>query len=195
MRSIASIRVPPFVALAALAACSSSSSTATSGSGQNVGTVEGHSLSVQDGVAVNEPSTVLLPLSVVLGSRANLCPLLRGGTPMTEGTHEIANLTFLELDLQATGPGTYDLSIDDGGAPTAMAFFGAVDDSCNTLLAGLDDWATGGTVTLTRVDTVVEGSYDLAFGSDHLTGHFSVPHCDGVSLGGTPGASAPVCQK
>lgn len=44
--------------------------------------------------------------------------------------------------------------------------------------AGSDVAATSGTVTLTRADsTQYEGSYDLYFGSDHVTGAFVAPWC------------------
>jgi hypothetical protein len=44
--------------------------------------------------------------------------------------------------------------------------------------AGSDVAATGGTVTFTRMDaTQYEGSYDLAFGTDHITGSFIAPWC------------------
>jgi hypothetical protein len=44
--------------------------------------------------------------------------------------------------------------------------------------AGSDVAATGGTVTFTRMDTTAyEGSYDLWFGSDHITGSFAAPWC------------------
>lgn len=44
--------------------------------------------------------------------------------------------------------------------------------------AGSDVSATGGTVTLTQADqTGYAGSYDLYFGSDHITGSFSAPWC------------------
>jgi hypothetical protein len=43
---------------------------------------------------------------------------------------------------------------------------------------GSDTQATSGTVTLTRADsTAYEGSYDLMFGSDHVTGSFAAPWC------------------
>jgi hypothetical protein len=43
---------------------------------------------------------------------------------------------------------------------------------------GSDVAATSGTVTFTRMDaTNYEGSYDLYFGSDHITGSFVAPWC------------------
>jgi hypothetical protein len=42
-----------------------------------------------------------------------------------------------------------------------------------------------GTVTLTTVNaTVVEGSFDLVFNTDHLTGTFSAPACNVPSTNG-----------
>lgn len=44
--------------------------------------------------------------------------------------------------------------------------------------AGTDVPATSGTVTLTQADsTTYAGSYDLWFGTDHITGSFSAPWC------------------
>lgn len=44
--------------------------------------------------------------------------------------------------------------------------------------AGRDVAATSGTVTFTRMDTTnYEGSYDLYFSSDHVTGSFVAPWC------------------
>lgn len=79
--------------------------------------------------------------------------------PFATGTYEI-------------GVGTTDAS---GTLRTASATYAPKGRSC---ASGGELSASSGSITYTTVtDTSVEGTYDLWFGSDHVTGTFSAPHC------------------
>jgi hypothetical protein len=75
--------------------------------------------------------------------------------------------------------GTYTIDVGDtdstGTLRTADATYAPKGRTCST---GGEQTASSGTITYTTVtSTLVEGSYDLWFNSDHVTGTFSAPVC------------------
>jgi hypothetical protein len=82
-----------------------------------------------------------------------------------------------------TGPGTYTI----GNVNSAS--FRVSDASCQPVPASSSD-ATSGTVTVTAYSTqTMTGTFDLMFGTDHVTGAFSAENCPG--LGNSP--ANPTC--
>lgn len=78
--------------------------------------------------------------------------------PFAVGTYHIGIGTTDETGTLRTADATY--------SPKGKSFGGTEID------------ASSGSITYTTVnDTLVEGTYDLWFGSDHVTGTFSAPHC------------------
>lgn len=74
-------------------------------------------------------------------------------------------------------PGTKNIGVswDDGFGnhyEWVVTYVAKSSKNCNAS----EETATSGTITLTNMNTaLVEGSYDLYFGSDHVTGTFSAP--------------------
>ena len=95
------------------------------------------------------------------------------------------NLVHLDLLITPTlsAPGTFQ--IDSSGA--LVVVWNAYDDACNTW----DAHATAGAVTITSVtSTEIQGSFDLTFGGDHVTGTFDASLCSPVQDASGP----PVCN-
>jgi hypothetical protein len=99
-----------------------------------------------------------LVLSVAAGKANSQDPIPLSGYPVGVA------LTISSPYEHPTGSGT--------SFQWAATFVAKGAKNCNAS----EEAATGGTVTVTTItDTVVEGSYDLYFGSDHLTGSFVAP--------------------
>lgn len=173
--------------------------------------ISGHTLNVTDGLAVTDPKSAIPYVFVVLGDRANLCPLLQGAGTTAAATGQVANLTSLELQLfdtrtMAFNTGTFPVPPSN---PTSTPVVEA-DVLFSTNGSGNPDggdgcgsqtvyeWATSGTVTVTALTPTVVGSYDLMFGSSHVTGDFNVNNCANVNIQGTGdgmgGGTPPVCE-
>jgi hypothetical protein len=96
-------------------------------------------------------------------------------------------LLLLVNSTSAPSPGTYKITYplrDDVWA-----------DYVGSCISTLED-ATGGTITLTTVDSnTVSGTFDVSFPKgDHLTGAFSAPVCAGALTALTnPAPSSSVC--
>lgn len=79
-----------------------------------------------------------------------------------------------DLPLTFSGDGSW-LVTSDGVSRQCKAYFMKARSNGG---AGSDVAATSGTVVFTRMDsTQYEGSYDLYFGTDHITGSFVAPWC------------------
>jgi hypothetical protein len=160
--------------------------------------VSGHSLSVSDGIAVSDPGSAIPHVFVVLGSRTSLCPLLQGASSSEGAANQVANLTDLEFHLydqrsNAVAPGTFPVPQADAGAQSQLeadVLFSALDANCGMVV---NQWATSGTVTLSSLQPSVLGTYDLVFGTDHVTGSFDVSECTGVNVQGTGSGPPAVC--
>jgi hypothetical protein len=85
----------------------------------------------------------------------------------------------------ATATGDYLVS----GAPKtpsskqALGFYQKDGADC---LKTVSASATGGKVTVTQTGATIAGTFDLTFGSDHVTGSFSAPRCSSFDPNRTP---------
>jgi len=137
---------------------------------------------------------------VVLGSRSNLCPLLQGAANSEAAGWQVASLTSLEFHLYDTRTSAFNSGTFPVPPPKptvtpqieADIILAMTGPACQMAFA---KWATSGTVTVLALNPSVVGTYDLMFGSDHLTGSFDVSYCAGVNIQGTGGTGPPVCQK
>jgi hypothetical protein len=169
---------PALAVTLALLACGSSSTGATaqgSAAGSAQGTVRGVALGVQDAFFSNEVAT-----GTVLGvtSFPGACEAIYTNKHYPHGS------AALSIQLVAypsggtagpvTAPGTFTLlgtSLDGNSFGAAWT---SVDASCNPTSVQ----ATGGTIDLTEVTaSQLEGTFDLTFGADHLTGSFTASNC------------------
>jgi hypothetical protein len=161
---------------ATVAACSSSSSGSSFGPGDATvsGTIQGATVPASDVVGLYYVATFDGGVSqaqagVIVTNVANACGVLQAhGNP--------PNATSLELVVSALGSsvatGNYAIVPQGYGASASYA---TVDGNCNPSFV---DGATGGSITLTTVSgSTIAGTFDLTFGSDHLTGSFSAPIC------------------
>jgi hypothetical protein len=155
---------------------------------------------VSDGVAVTNPDSAIPHVFVVLGSRSNLCPLLQGAAPTAAAANQLANLTSLEFHVYDTRTKTFNLGTFPVPPANPMVtpqieadvLFSVIGPSCQMLV---NQWATSGTVTFSGLSPSAVGSYDLLFGSDHVTGSFDVGYCAGANIQGTGSNGTPVCEK
>lgn len=156
----------------ALTACSSSSGGG-SGSASVTGTIQGAAVPASDSVGLSSVSTANgtseAAVGAIITNVANACGVLQSHA-------NPANATALVLAVSASGSsvgtGTYDIVSQGFGATASYA---KQDSTCNT---SFSENASGGSVTLTAVSgSSVSGTFDLTFGSDHVTGSFSAPIC------------------
>ncbi len=170
----------------------------TSSIGSVEGTVSGHALVARDGVAVAFPNAAIPHLFVVLGDRSPLCTLLQGAATGTPATLEVASLTSLELEVfdqrsRSVNPGTFPVVTTSQNPPLlASGFFSETDSAC---ALPVNQTATAGSVTVATLEPTVTGTYDLTFGSDHITGSFDVANCSNVDIEGSGATNPPVCVK
>ncbi|MGD0528252.1 MAG: hypothetical protein ABSE49_24165 [Polyangiaceae bacterium] len=174
---------------AAVAACGGSTSTlggAANGAQVN-GTVDGVTMTVVDQVGVSGTVTT----NGSTGSYAGAVITNIAGTCSVVQSHaNPPNAQALSLVVYGSGttvgPGTY--TVGSTAVSGAQVTFAAQDAMC-TSTASAD--ATGGTVTLSVVNgTSIEGSFDVTFGSDHVSGTFDAPVC---AVPTTTGTTTPPC--
>jgi hypothetical protein len=160
--------------------------------------VLGHALVARDGVGVTFPNAGIPNLFVVLGDRVPLCTLLQGAATGTPATFEVASLTSLEIEVidqrsRSVNAGTFPVVTTSQNPPMlASAFFSVTDSAC---ALPVNQTATAGSVTVSSVQPTVIGTYDLTFGSDHITGSFDVANCNNVDIQGSGAANPRVCVK
>jgi hypothetical protein len=132
------------------------------GTGSFTGTVNGHSLIVNDAVFGIDPYAKIVTL--VASDRSNLCTLL-GNTTFPGGTVTVLGVAILNysnppLPSDAVA-GTYDwFPLSAGGVPTAGMWFDgafALPTDCNG--GGEAHLPTGGTVTVTQMGAADAGSH------------------------------------
>jgi len=133
-----------------------------------------------------EPGTFPPILVITLSSAAGLCRDVQHLPP--DGV--LASTTSRELDLVSMGttfaPGTWTLQT---GSLASVAYFTAVGPTCN-FMVGPNYLNTSGTVTMTSVQPNMVGTFDLTFGSDHVTGSFDVGSCTFTPVGYDGGVCA-----
>jgi hypothetical protein len=169
---------------ATVAACSSSSGGAGSGTASVTGTIQGAAVPASDAVGLSSVASGGSEAAVgaIITNVASACTVLQDhGNP--------PGATALIVAVSAMGgsvaTGTYAVVTQGFGATASYA---TQDATCNT---SFSENASGGSVTLTTVSgSTVAGTFDLTFGSDHLTGSFSAPICSYAPADG--GATA--CQ-
>lgn len=125
---------------------------------------------------------------VMLSDQTGACSRKGSGGPYagSELTVRLTMITYADLSGSITTiPAATDvpltftagtwLTTSDGAHRVVNPYFM---QARNNGGAGSDVAATGGTVTFTRMDSVAyEGSYDLYFNGDHITGSFAAPWC------------------
>jgi hypothetical protein len=77
-------------------------------------------------------------------------------------------------------PGTYQIGVEKIGSDGKTHFYAQAQTQPHSKTCGLGKslTATSGTITYTTMSsTLAEGSYDLYFGTEHVTGTFSAPKC------------------
>jgi len=198
--------------LAAAIACSAPSTSPTTASplGSVDGAVSGHTLGVTDGIAATNPTSAIPYVDVVLGNRTRICPLLQGAGTLAPASSQVANLTVLEFHIYDTRTATFNTGTFPVPPPNptvtpvieADVFFSsngsALSDAGPGCQSEFFQWASSGAVTVTALQPTVVGSYDLMFGSAHVTGAFDVSYCSNVNIQGTGdgagGGTPAVCE-
>lgn len=155
----------------ASSACSSSSSGGGSGTASVTGTIQGMAIPVSDAVGLSSVvmngSTTEAAVGAIITNVANACSVLQNhGSPSDASSLVVA----IAVASGSVAPGKYDIVSQGFGATASYA----LSQNCVTQL---NETATSGTVTISSDGSSVSGSFDLMFGSDHLTGTFSAPVC------------------
>jgi hypothetical protein len=166
-----------FVAVLGLVACSTSSSSKSPVFTSVSGTLMGRSVSPAYATAAKGIYDQEYPnqVTVFIASSSNPCGMLQ--QLVTNPNVERANLLAIALVLGATDasavvtPGTYTAN---GNPDELSASYSSYDAQCN--MTGSE--ATAESVTLTSAGSSYEGTFDLTFGPDHVTGSFVAPLCD-----------------
>jgi hypothetical protein len=150
------------------------------------GTINGASLTVNDHFAATTKasSTSGGSAAILITDTAGVCSAAGRG----EQPKSVTGLTLLVYatdgaakSIAPTETGTYTVSsaTPAAGMKTVVAVYGGTDDMCKSKMFKLAD---SGKVELTRIDaSSYAGSFDLVFGSDHITGTFDVPECAGAA--------------
>jgi hypothetical protein len=157
------------------------------------GTIGGDSVVATDAIALQGPSSGLIPNSaeIILTNLSSFCAV-------EQGHHNPPNAQELTLSVfeyvGSLGPGTY--GIGSSSSELGEATFSATDTNCNPTAASAGvGLATSGTITLSSVSaTEIAGSFDLTFsGGDHLTGTFSAPVCNATVVTSPIVTAPPAC--
>ena len=168
-----------FVLAASLFACSCTSDTP--------GTINGEAFTIMDSATFVRTSRGLanVDLTDFVGTCAS------GASMYPKNSKDLRFLLAdADADTPPTSPGTFTvhtLEEQVSGLYAECSVF-AYDSACT----GSDLMCTGGSVTLTAVDTSgtghLAGSYDVMLGDDHLSGSFDAPTCANVN------EDAPTCM-
>ncbi|MBK7860791.1 MAG: hypothetical protein IPJ65_19755 [Archangiaceae bacterium] len=154
------------------------------------GTIDGHALAVEDAILFVQKDTSgkILGTAVILSDQPALCSTFKANRfPRSS--------TFLSMGL-ARRNGTEVLLTPEAGEYTVSntfatqgsvgtAFFGRLDANCVNAVPFQTALAKSGLVTLQQIsfdsNGGAGGTFDLSFGSDRVTGSFSVPYCEGLA--------------
>lgn len=150
------------VLAAALAACSST---------QFHGTVQGQTLAPKESffqTALGDRVVV-----VVIDDSGGLCSAKGNCVDPSSST-----LTLTFFGLNPVVPGTYAVGSGVG------ASFERTDASCRNIVEG--GFATSGSIVLSKLvdGSDAEGTFDLTFGGDHVTGQFAASWCGSAAADG-----------
>jgi hypothetical protein len=172
------------ISIAAVAACSSSSG-GSSGTASVTGTIQGAAVPSSDAVGLSSVASGGSEAAVgaIITNIAGACGVLQSHGNPPSATALIVAVTAMG---GAVATGTYGVVAQGFGASASYA---TDDMSCNT---SFSEGASAGSVTLTVVSgSTVAGTFDLTFGSDHLTGSFSAPVCSYTTA---DGGATTACQ-
>jgi hypothetical protein len=139
------------------------------------GTVNGLTLTAEDAIYANEPivGTTSTETTIAIANASMTCADgAAGKIPRNLKSVLLFLATSADGGITAiTAPGTYPI----GGIN--LASFLVFDATCQPVTASSAQ-ATSGTVTITALSTqAISGTFDLMFGSDHLTGSFNAANC------------------
>jgi hypothetical protein len=171
------VRLPALLAL--LTAC-----TSGSGSGSVTGTISARSLSVRDAYFL--PTSDPQSIQVFLTDTVRECT--SPDSPYSFKSSSILELVIMNLQadmsLAPLVVGDYTVYLGQGPPPPGLVSqlgFSSLDSTCTDVFvsAGPNGVpATSGTTHLSSVsDTHVQGTFDVRFGSDHVTGTFEASKC------------------
>jgi hypothetical protein len=188
-----------------LAACSSSSSSGGSGGGGNTtststgsgpadavvtGTILGRSLSPAYAVAVKGIEDPAYPNeeSIIIADTGDLCSFVQNASAVHKAN--LLDLVLVLGETEATGPAVTPGTYTPSTMPDELtASYDSFDANC----MDMSGEQTGGSVTITSVGDSFKGTFDVTFGSDHVTGSFTAPVCV-VNLDGGMGVGGAVCE-
>lgn len=134
------------------------------GCGTSAGSVEGavagQTLSAEDSITYTLGSTTVIGIDSV----PNLCSYAQ----KNELPKNLVSLAFY-LSPTVSAPGTFVID-----QTSVTAIWVVRDATC----AGTSVDATSGSIAITSVTTTVNGTFDVMFNQDHLTGRFAATSCD-----------------
>jgi hypothetical protein len=178
------ILVGPCVAFSLIAACGGSTNPDENPHAKISGTVGGEVISVTDAIGYQEihrgVGGAVSTVGFAASNRVGFCALGQRG-------EALSNLRFFTVEVGVAysrgpdleiAPGTYSLGNEAppslGTARPSVSMM-STDASCHQIA---DVRATSGSVTLATVtSSEIAGSFDVFFGSEHVTGTFDVPVC------------------
>jgi hypothetical protein len=154
------------------------------------GTVTGDSLTVKDAMTLdgsqsgeNVPDAAGI---VVIASTSGICPAFQNNTVAANATQLVLTLYRTDSGGNVKSPGTGDYTINNrdpvpANSAIAVAAFAVTGATCGPV-PGQGGIATSGTVHLSSMSLSTnggaQGTFDLTFETDHLTGSFDAPFCD-----------------
>jgi hypothetical protein len=168
-----------FVMVIAAAACGGSGTSVT-------GTVGGQSFDAQDAVFITGSSASTTGTIVGMTTFGALCNAVT--TNQIPKSSRVLSFQLAEANGTTagpvTGPGTFDFL---GSSSGATKVFAANWESFDATCTPTSTSATGGSVTVTAVTaTHIAATFDVTFGTDHITGSFDASACAAPSSSGSP---------
>lgn len=125
---------------------------------------------------------------VLVSDSANACAnqMTSTGVPNRHWLYfALGDINAAGMSSAITAPGTY--SVSDGTLPasskSAEAYFAVDGANCLEVMSA---FATSGTVAVKSVSPNLVATFDVMFGTDHLTGSFSAPTCAALDPNRTP---------
>jgi hypothetical protein len=177
------------VALAVCAACGGGGATFTTGSASVSGTINGQPMAPRDAVSAVLQVGSNSVGEILIGSYDTICAKINAHQEPRNSQAvaiEIGNRSSTSITAP-TATGTYPVVLATDHSHTGLQAslqFLATDASCN-LITNIDAVA-GGTVTLTRIDaTGYAGTFDVTFGTSHVTGSFTSAQCAPLTTAST----------
>ncbi|HLL54479.1 MAG TPA: hypothetical protein VK447_13085 [Myxococcaceae bacterium] len=118
-------------------------------------------------------------LYVYMSSSPDACANLKAN--ITGKSSSLISMTLVAQGGASLTPATYRVTTAQGEQRVATVQFDHVNDTCQSAIGGTAQ-ATAGTISLSRLeareDGQVQGTFDLSFDSDRVTGRFRGTYCD-----------------